>query len=251
MSYTDEELKQLVEEVATNYADLLILQYRACPKARATIKMFVEELLCNGLIFQYENILDLDTHFGFILDLIGKIVDCPRYIQGLTLTRDYFTFHNAGKTIGYSRISSPVNGSFKTIYNSLLSKYELNNSDYRQLIKFKILVNSLMASQKDIDDAIYTLFGNDIVLRNNFDLTITYIVANKLLLSLQAALKLRYFRAPCGVGFEYILVVPEPTKIYGFKQINSYKSPIGFSRVNAPKQASFLRVSNIVNINTV
>lgn len=205
----------------------------------------------NGLIFQYENVLDINTSFGFILDLIGKIVGCSRYVQGLTLTRDYFTFHNDNKTIGYSKINSPASGSFKTIYNSLLSKYELNNTDYRQLIKFKILVNSLRASQKDIDDAIYTLFGNDIVLRNNFDLTITYIVANKLLVSLQAALKLKYFRAPCGVGFEYILVVPEPTKIYGFKLINSYKSPIGFSRVNAPKQASFLRVSNIVNINTV
>lgn len=210
MSYTDEELAQLVEEVATNYADLLILQYRGCPKARATIKMFVEELLCNGFIFQFENILDVDTAFDYILNVIGKLIGCPRYIPGM----------------GY-----------------------LVTEVYRQLLKFKILVNVLRASQKEIDDTLYALFGDDIVLRNNQNLTITYIISSSLFNALTAALKLRYFRAPCGVEFEYVLVVPKPTKLFAFRRVNSYKTPVGFSLVNASKEGTFLTVKNIENIN--
>lgn len=210
MSYTDEEIEQFVEEVATNYADLLILQYRACPKARATIKMFVEELLCNGFIFQFENILDIDTAFDYILNLIGKLVGCPRYIPGMG---------------------------------------NLATEDYRQLLKFKILVNVLRASQKEMDDPLYALFGDDIVLRNNQNLTITYIISSSLFNALTAALKLRYFRAPCGVEFEYVLVVPKPTKLFAFRRVNGYKTPVGFSLVNAPKEGTFLTVNNIENIN--
>lgn len=62
---------------------MLVLQYRNKPKARETIKIGADIYLGDGVIFQLQDILDIDTAEGPQLDIIGKILDCPRIVQGV------------------------------------------------------------------------------------------------------------------------------------------------------------------------
>lgn len=63
---------QDIQDVKTYYADLLILQYRNKPKARETIKIGADIYLGDGVIFQLQDILDIDKAEGAQLDIIGK-----------------------------------------------------------------------------------------------------------------------------------------------------------------------------------
>lgn len=81
-----------IANIENYYADLLIIQYRNKPNARATIKLGVDLYLADGLIFDFNNVLDIDTAEGAQLDLIGKILGVSRNIDGFTFNVDFFSF---------------------------------------------------------------------------------------------------------------------------------------------------------------
>lgn len=245
-NYAISEYRQDVEDVKNYYADLLILQYRNKPKARETIKIGAEIYLADGLIFQLQDVLDIDKAKGFCLDLIGKILGASRKVQGLLIDRKYFSFEKEN-ALGFSTKYKTSDGMFKTYYNSTLSFYSLGDEDYRVLLKFKALANVQRASMAQMDENLWNTFGGDVLLKNNQDLTITYIVANKLNIPLLAALKKGYLRAPIGIGLGYILEVPYPTKIFGFNSKHPTNA-IGFSTKNDIKTGTFLTKENLVSV---
>ncbi len=196
------------EAVKEYYANLLILQYRNKPKARKTIKLWVDLFLGDGLVFQLPDILDIDKASGACLDIIGKILDCPRIVHGITIGRKYFQFHKVQDPNGFSRVGYPQKAAFKTIVNSNLSKYALDDTNYRMLLKFKALANVLRGSIADMDEALYSVFGDNVILQDNKDLTISYIVKTDNILAVEAAKLLGYFKAPCGVSVDYVDVLP-------------------------------------------
>lgn len=198
------------------YANLLILQYRNKPKARATIKLWVDLFLGDGLIFQLPDILDIDKAEGECLNIIGKILGCPRLVTGLLVDRKYFQFHQNENSYGFSRIGNPKRAPFKTIANSNLSAYELDDVNYKILLKFKAVANVLRGSIADIDNALYSVFGENVVLRSNQDLSIGYVVQTDATLAIQAARLLGYFKAPCGVKVDYVIAVPTRANANGF-----------------------------------
>ena len=135
---------------------------------------------------------------------------------------------------------------FKNHYNSTLSFYSLGDDDYRILLKFKALANIQRASMAQMDENLWNTFKGDVLLENNQDLTITYIVANKLNIALLAALKKGYLKAPIGIGMSYILEVPYPTKIFGFQRKHKTNA-IGFSTKNDIKTGTFLTKENLIS----
>lgn len=189
-----------VENVKNYYADLLIIQYRQKPKARATIKLGTGLYLCDGLLFQMNNILDIDTAIGVQLDLIGKILGQPRNISGLTIDKDFFSFEKEN-AYGFSDKSALSQGLWKSYNNSIGSIYMLFDSDYRSLLKFKALYNLRRGSWAELDDIYYRTFGNDLKLINNKDLTVTYQASMNLSLALRAAILLGYIMPPLGIGY--------------------------------------------------
>ena len=204
------------ESVKKYYANLLILQYRNKPKARETIKIWVDALLGDGLVFQIPDILDIDKAAGETLDIIGKILDCPRIVQGIVIDRKFFQFHEDENSLGYSTVGHPNYASFRSRQNSNLSKYALEDEDYRLLLKFKALVNVLRGSIADIDNALYAVFGDKVLLQNNQDLSIGYVIQTDNMLSVIAAKLLGYFRAPSGVKLDYVIAVPNTPNSLGF-----------------------------------
>lgn len=236
-----------IDDIKQYYGDLLILQYRNKPKARKTVQIGCDIYTGDGVVFDLINSLDIDSAEGAQLDLIGKILDCPRTIQGLNPDKQYFSFQYDG-ALGFSTAQELSNGIFKTFYNSIQSEYALKDADYRQLLKFKAIVNIWRASMAEMDEAIYNSFGNDVLLTNNQNLTITYIISNSLTIATQAALIQGYLRAPIGIGFNYIIRVPQPTAIFGFNSRGTIGNAVGFSTANNIKDGTFLTADNIQNI---
>lgn len=187
-----------IDDIKEYYANLLILQYRNKFKARETIKAMVDLYLADGLVLQLENILDIDTAVGAQLDLIGKILECPRNIPGINIQTKFFTFHVDSDSLGFSTIGNPSNGVLKNRFNSNLAVYSLLDSEYRVLLKFKAYLNRIRATMPEIDEALFNAFGDKVNLKNNQDLTVTYEIS-EMTVPIEAAIHLGYFRAPMGV----------------------------------------------------
>ena len=242
---------QDIQDVKTYYADLLILQYRNKPKARETIKIGADIYLGDGVIFQLQDILDIDTAEGAQLDIIGKILDCPRVVQGIYNDMIFFQFYDGADSVGFSTVGNPQGGNFRTIQNYNQSEYSLPDDDYRFLLKFKSAVNVMRGSERGIDDALWNVFQGDVLLKNNHNLTITYIVSAERTLAALAAKQLGYYRAPEGVGANYVLRVPSPSQIFGFNRkgiIN--KTVVGFSTKDKRQTGTWLTKENLISLVT-
>lgn len=190
-----------IESVKEYYADLLILQYRNKPKARATIKMLVDVCMGDGLVFELNDCLNIDKAEGKQLDLIGQILGCNRNVYGLNPDAKWFSFEKTD-AYGYSDKDALSEGYWKSYFNTTGSSYALPDSDYRQLLKFKAALNVMPATMKGMDDALYQVFGNDVTLQNNQDLSVTYVISQQSVVT-KAAEILGYFTAPMGISISF------------------------------------------------
>lgn len=237
------------EAVKEYYCNLLILQYRNKEKARETIKISTDLFLCDGLIFQLQDILDIDKAVGAQLDIIGKILGCPRLVQGIYSDRHFFQFHVDENSLGFSQIGKPVNATMRSRANTNLSFYSLQDYDYRILLKYKAVVNVMRGSMAKMDELLYSVFGPNVLIRNNQDLTITYILASNSMIAIEAARKLGYFKAPLGVNVNFIIAVPYPNAIIGFNRNPDAidHTVAGFNTdPENPRKASWLTADNIL-----
>lgn len=192
----------IIDDVKEYYADLLILQYRNKQRARATVQMGVDIYTGDGVMFQLPDILNIDVAVGAQLDLIGKILGCSRNVPGININTKFFSFHVDENSLGFSTIGDPSYGIVKTRSNSNFATYALPDEDYRQLLKFKAYLNRLDGTMAGMDEALYECFGNDINLKNNQDLSVTYEITNNTI-PIQAARVLGYLRAPLGVAVNF------------------------------------------------
>ena len=242
---------QDIQDVKTYYADLLILQYRNKPKARETIKIGADIYLGDGVIFQLQDILDIDTAEGAQLDINGKILDCPRVVQGIYNDMIFFQFYDGPDSVGFSTVGNPQGGNFRTIQNYNQSEYSLPDNDYRFLLKFKSAVNVMRGSERGIDEALWNVFQGDVLLKNNHNLTITYIVSAERTLAALAAKQLGYYRAPEGIGANYVLRVPSPSQIFGFNRKGIMnKTVVGFSTKDKRQTGTWLTKENLISLVT-
>lgn len=124
----------------TYYANLLIVQYKDKPKAYETVKALAKvNVDFVNLCLQVRDFYNLDTAIGVGLDVIGIYVGIKRY--NLINATDY-------------------------VY--------LNDTDYRILIKYKIIFNSTNNSLKSIVDLIYSYFSNNVIVYSNGLMDLNY-----------------------------------------------------------------------------
>lgn len=160
----DKLKKQLIEY----YQDLLIVQYHDKPKAKAMIKAEMEETLANLLDIQVRDAFDVDTAVGVQLDIIGKWVGVDRIFKGQMFdNKPWFslTRYNEPTTPlqgGFSRFDNfdTLEGGFLTYDFIVSTRNKINDTDFRLLIKLKIIRNNIKHSPKDIDEAMYKLFAD-------------------------------------------------------------------------------------------
>jgi len=190
-----------IDDIKEYYANLLILQYRNKRKARETIKAGVDIYLGDGVVLQLQDILDIDTAEGEQLNLIGKILGCPRDVPGININTKFFSFHVDENSLGFSTIGNPSSGVAKNRSNSNLAVYSLQDVEYRQLLKFKAFINVWRGDLASMNEALYAVFGDDVNLRNG-NLSVTYEIQNNTI-AIQAARALGYFKAPIGIDVDF------------------------------------------------
>lgn len=202
-----------ITDLVDYYINLLIIQYNNKPKARDTIGLLVNMLVANGIIFQVQDGYDIETSIGAQLDVLGKYIGSNRFYQGQDLT-GYFSLalysdpdEGAVDKIGfaiYANVGTKV-GKF-LIYDEVLSQTNvLTDSQFRILLKLAILINNSNSSTGEIDAGLYVLFGTDLLLIDNFNMTLTYIVSPTISALISVAKLKDLLPRPMGVGVELII----------------------------------------------
>lgn len=191
-----------INDLEKYYDDTLIIQYYDKPKARATVKEWVDCMSGDALLIELSSAFDIDTAIGKQLDAIGGFVGLLR------------------------------NG--------------LNDDKYRILLMLKILKNNIYPSMKNIDDVLFNYFGSLILMNNNKDMTITYILNNELGEVMLILVNENLLPAPLGVGVNVIVRTNPDQEYFGFKRGDTTTPAVGFSIAGNKQEAIWLSSDDTV-----
>lgn len=196
-----------LQAIKDYYTNLLIIQYHDKPKAKATVELFVKELLCDGVMFDIQQGFTIDNAVGKQLDILGKYIDLDRFYKGQN-------FDFANNFFGFTDYNSTDNGQegfttyadYETKVGQFLSNDQvasnnqsLGDDDYRFLLKLKIICNNMNYSQYSIDKLLNDKFGNDLILSTLNDFKITYFASETIYGIINVMLQKDLFPKPMGV----------------------------------------------------
>lgn len=201
---------EMKENLIKGYVDLLEVQYHNKPKAKATIKLLIETLLADMLMFKLrEQCLNVEESVGVQLDVVGKWVGIDRYFKGqkfdkLTLFgfNTYSDLDGDVLSHGFSTYDNydTETGDGVLIYPLILSvKNRLNDDDFRILIKLKIIKNETKMTAKDIDENIYNIFKDMIYTTWGECMEMTYHYEYRLSSIMDLAVEKECLPIPTGV----------------------------------------------------
>lgn len=190
----------------------LIWQYRKKPRAKATAKLLNDEVYKTfDDAIKIAEILNINTASGYALDLVGRHVGVSREQQNLIL-KDFFAFAQTEKKQGFNK------GEFYRLGNSLKGSFYLNDSDYRFLIKAKIIKNYQTGTLENSYKSLEFLLGAGNFIFDNYDMTLNLVLKNakttQFLINL--IFKNDILARPIGVGLNVILIADK--KCFGFEQ---------------------------------
>ena len=169
---------QNLQDIKNWAKNLIILQYHQSKKNRQLIELMVDNLFANNLVPKIRDFcLNVEKSEGAQLDVVGKWVGIDRYYNAIDLWEQPYT-----ALVNYDNISSGTyeqwQGGFSTYENfsqndggfltweawkETRTKVNQIGDDYfRQLIKLKIIKNSIAFTNKNIDDAIWKWSNGDV-----------------------------------------------------------------------------------------
>ena len=225
-----------VTDLINYYSNLLIIQYNGLPKAKATIALMAEVLLCNGVIFDVQNGYDLDKAVGVQLDVLGKYQDITRFYSSFNPV-DYFsleTYDEAAPTTppryGFTDYASyatdPPAGCLT--YSEIISvNNKLIDSAFRTLIYLKIIQNYSNYGGGDIDARLYALFGNSIRIEDEGNMHMAYFIDDTVQpYMVQAIINKKVLPVPMTVGAVVVSDITGP--IFGLTDYLGNSSPFGY-----------------------
>lgn len=192
-------------DILTYYAGLLIVQYKKKDKAAKTIKLLVNQAICDGLIEAERDCFILDDAIGAQLDIIGRIVGVPRNVYGLDFGRNYHNFTRYGtshSSIGFCRYDQdPYPDAYLFLrYRFLMQAfYAMTNYELRVLIRLKIELNTKRCTVKNIVDMMHTYFPSQIEFVDNKDMTADYNISTDIEHLGQIAEFMGFLPKPMGV----------------------------------------------------
>ena len=183
----------------SDYTNLLIQQYLKKPKARATI-----DLWCGELDKAKENIadlllqIDIDSASGYSLDIIGRRVGVSRQLPSFA-SKGYFSWLGAKGGKGWNK------GVWYRYGESTTGTVVLEDFDFRFLIKAKILRNFQNGSLDYVFDSLVRLFGNNVNITDNYDMTCTILLPLSTLREAQVYMLSELDILPRPVGVKYTI----------------------------------------------
>ena len=166
----DTNYDEMQNEVIQAYTNLLEIQYNGLPKAVETVKLHCKTLLANMLLWQIRNGFDIETAIGYQLDIIGLWEGVDRYFSGARYENQlwlaYFDWNDATQPNQYQGCYKNWNnetaddGAYLNYTDVISSTNKLDDESFRLLLKLKIAKNTLINTNKNIDDTINNIFGS-------------------------------------------------------------------------------------------
>lgn len=165
------------EEWMQQYLNLLIIQYYNKPKAREEIYRKIERYYdIYKSIIDFYSAYDVDSAVGLQLDHIGRIVGVARNIAE-SEPNTFFGYNNAPYTTGYS------DAPYRTINDRLYSSRQLNDTEYRYIIKAKIAFNNVSCFLYNSEDRLSLQDAYSIIFNNRVAVIDTQLMSIDILLS--------------------------------------------------------------------
>lgn len=194
-------------EYTDYYADLLILQYKTQPKARATISALTEKVIADGLLLDVINGFNLLTAEGKQLDILGKYIGLSRNVK--------------------KEVSSPA-----TVI--------LTDDQYRLLLQLKLICNTSYSATSQIRQAIYQLFPDDIRVFDPRTMEMEYQLSERFDGLEQVIISEELLPFPMGLGFN-VIIVPDLLQLYGYYGYDGLNdNPNGYSSYTDGFRGKFL-----------
>lgn len=197
----------------SKYSDLLIMQYHKKPKAVATINAWCNELdkiieNCTDLLKQW----DIDQARGYSLDLIGKRIGVSRTLPNY-ISKGYLGYYGASQAEPWGV------GRWYRAGDTTGESMKLNDSDYRFVLKAKILKNFQNGTLDYVIEAFESLIGVASLVEDNYDMTVNIHIPIDQINQLQDYLikNMDILPRPMGVMYNYINA---SNREFGFDQFS-------------------------------
>lgn len=203
-----------MEELKKYFTNLLILQYRNKYKAKSTIEALTEITFSDntGKIFPIEvqNAYNLDTAFGYQLDVIGKYLGKDRFLNfSIDDTFKFDDYDEEQEPLGYGEYEEELQTYPYAEYR--YSQYEyakVGDENYKKILKMIAYLRNKSLSLANIDAALKLSFGDNIYVVDK-DKELEYHVAQGFFPLLTDNNKLRYgfnkyFPRPIGCSITVI-----------------------------------------------
>lgn len=192
-----------IEKLIEYYINLLIIQYHNKPKARATIRVFIAELVAlYSLTKEVEKSFDLNYAIGNQLDIVGKYFGVVRNFVGLQFGYDYFTMQYMGgddEGVSFRTLQNEGLGKFRTLLGEKTYQYDLDDEQFRILIKLRdIALHNETLSYDYIPRLVEYLLSGQVYVVTHTDMSIDYYFKDENLLQIFETYD-KLLPAPAGV----------------------------------------------------
>lgn len=236
----------MIQETINNYVNLLIIQYRNKAKARATIDLFVRPAFEN--LFGINEAFDIDTAIGNQLDILGRWVGVSRMVVGVDLAKIYYELsdYDALSDVGMSTYDNSVSAIFKTYRSTEESIYTLTDDQFRTLIKLKILTNHTNSTSQSIDTLIFDFFSTDVIIYDNYDMTVDYVITKNRSVIFEVARNDGYIPKPMGVGIRILIAIENTLDIFGYSDYNLNNNARTYSSYDNLTNGKFLSYADTI-----
>lgn len=158
-----------MEELKKYFSDLLILQYKNKPRAKATIEALVQNAFSDttGKIFpiKVQNSYNLDTATGEQLDVLGKYLGRDRVLAfAVDNVFKYATYDlSSNPDTGYNDYQEEVTSYPYAEYRYSQYSYEkIGDENYRKILKMLAFLRGKTLTLQNIDIALKDVFKGNI-----------------------------------------------------------------------------------------
>jgi len=213
-----------IPEILDYYKNLLIIQYNNKEKARATVELNVKTLLQDGIICDVQEAYNLETAIGKQMDILGEYIGVNRFYSDRLIIGSFFGLTSyptldSDTTVGMTNYTNYAtdSGGFAT-YDDIITKEQLNDDDYRVILKLKIIRNNSNHSHKSIDDGLFGFFGTDLIMSASEKMSMVYFVTSTSISLATIAFSKDVLPRPMGVKLQGL--VSKNKKMFGFTNYN-------------------------------
>ena len=193
-----------------SYDKLLIWQYQAKPKAKATAALLDSTFASTWKgIASLPLALSIDDAVGKNLDLVGKHVGQSRILPNIT-PRSLFGFDGAAGAVGF-RKNGQGGGKWYRLGDSLADSVVLDDIDYRFLIKCRVAKNYMVGTIDDVTEMLEFIFGEGASAYDAYDMCISVLLPTDSITDFKtyAIKQMDILPRPTGVGIKFFAAMPK------------------------------------------